>query len=364
MPRTIMARAFVTALLTLGTALAGESGATRPWLKEVATPEQVAGLHTFRAEADVSVSDGTGFSTPVLFHDPQRAVFRSRDSERTVTMGVEGRYVWSFDGTAETEADPFVRDFVLGHQFHAQILVFDGLYPDHDGPQEAEFLGRSCRVVSAGDEEDLKALYFEPAGRPIGMRTHHGPEMRIVIEFHDWKEVSGLSLPFLVRIDDGKAVFEYRYTEIRLNDGSLAEFRAPLERLTDEQALLRLHRVFMDGHLFGRSDGMREALADHVVIVGRGEVDSISGEETLETLRGILARTDYTLYDDLIRPMVRVSEDGTLGWVIVQIAAEGFRLDDDGRPTEPVEFVSAWVELYEKVDGVWRMNGNVSNFRQ
>ena len=52
-----------------------------------------------------------------------------------------------------------------------------------------------------------------------------------------------------------------------------------------------------------------------------------------------------------------------LGWVIVQVDARGLQLDEDGRPTSPLEFVSLWVELYEKVDGSWRINGNVSNFR-
>jgi len=34
-----------------------------------------------------------------------------------------------------------------------------------------------------------------------------------------------------------------------------------------------------------------------------------------------------------------------------------------GDGTVPVEFVSAWIELYRKVDGRWMRTGNVSNFR-
>jgi hypothetical protein len=217
--------------------------------------------------------------------------------------------------------------------------------------------------VTTGDDNSLRSLYYDPAGRPLGMRVHHGPEMRITISFGDWRDVDGISLPFLVSIDDRKAVFEYHYTDVRLNESSLADFRAPLDQLTDEQALLRLHRVFMDGHLFGRTNGMKEGLAEDVVIVSRGEVHPLSGAETLEMLTEILERTDYTVYDDLIRPVVRVSNDGTLGWVIVQVAARGHQRGEEGKPTKPLEFISAWVELYEKMDGSWRMSGNVSNFR-
>ena len=360
-------KALRATLLVLGAlswpVLAAGSDAPRPWLKGIATPNELAGIHTVRAEADVEVSDGENFNTTVIYHDPQRAVFRSKDADRTVTMGIEGKYVWTFDGTVEIEADPFVREFVLGHQFHAQILFYDRLYPDHEEPRQTTLEDRPCSVVTSGDDNSLRSLYYDPAGRPLGMRMHHGPEMRITIKFGDWREVGGVSLPFLVWIDDGRAQFEYHYTDVRLNEGSLEEFRAPLDQLTDEQALLRLHRVFMDDHLFGRSSGMKEGLAENVVIVSRGEVHPLSGDETLQTLKGILARTDYTVYDDLIRPVVRVSNDGTLGWVIVQVAAGGVQLDEEGKPAGPLEFVSAWVELYEKVDGSWRMNGNVSNFR-
>jgi hypothetical protein len=363
----VVMRTLGAALLVVGVlswpVLAGAPDTSRPWLKRIATPDKLAGIHTIGAEAAVEVSDGTGFHTAVVYHDPQRAAFRIQDADRNTTMGIEGKYVWSFDGTAEIEADPFVREFVLGHQFHAQILFYDRLYPDHEDPRQTTFEDRPCSVVTTGDEESLRSLYYDPAGLPLGMRMHHGPEMRISIRFGDWRKVGGVSLPFLVWIDDGKAQFEYHYTEVRLNEGSLAEFRAPLDRLTDEQALLRLHRVFMDGHLFGRSSGMQEGLAENVVIVSRGEVHPLSGDETLQTLKGVLARTDYTVYDDLIRPVVRVSDDGSLGWVIVQVAAGGVRLDEQGKPAGPIEFVSAWVELYEKVDGTWRMNGNVSNFR-
>ena len=69
--------------------LAAEPEAPRPWLKRVAPPDRLAKIHTLRAEANVEVSDGTSFSTTVVYHDPQHAVFRSQDAERTMTMGIE-----------------------------------------------------------------------------------------------------------------------------------------------------------------------------------------------------------------------------------------------------------------------------------
>ena len=73
-------KALTAAMFVLGVlswpVLAAESDASRPWLKGVATPDELAGIHTVHAEADVEVSDGKNFSTTVVYHDPQRAAFR------------------------------------------------------------------------------------------------------------------------------------------------------------------------------------------------------------------------------------------------------------------------------------------------
>jgi hypothetical protein len=59
---------------------------------------------------------------------------------------------------------------------------------------------------------------------------------------------------------------------------------------------------------------------------------------------------------------VTVSRDGTLGWVVVQVEARGVQRTADGT-REPIAFVSAWIEMYEKRGGRWFRVGNVSNFR-
>ncbi len=217
----------LVALSLPGHGAEAEAEASRPWLTGVTTGTRLGEIRSIRAEAEVKVSDGTGFNTAVLYSDPQHAAFRTLDGDRSLTVGIDAGYVWQFDGTAESEAEPFVRELVLGHQFHAQILFYDRLYPEHEPPHADTFEDQPCQAVSFGDENSLRSLYYDPAGRPLGMRMHYGPEMRITIKFDQWKEVGGVTLPFLVSIDDGRAQFDYHYTDVRFNDGSLANFRAP-----------------------------------------------------------------------------------------------------------------------------------------
>jgi hypothetical protein len=63
-----------------------------------------------------------------------------------------------------------------------------------------------------------------------------------------------------------------------------------------------------------------------------------------------------------VEPVVTVSADGTLGWVVVQVQARGVQTSKPGE-TQPLQFVSAWIELYAKREGRWYRVGNVSNFK-
>jgi hypothetical protein len=98
------------------------------------------------------------------------------------------------------------------------------------------------------------------------------------------------------------------------------------------------------------------------VQANKGVISHPSLEERRERFRAYLGSTRFEVYRDVADPVVRVSDDGTLGWVIVQVEARGVQTQADGR-TEPLQFTSAWIELYEKRGGRWVRTGNVSNFK-
>ncbi len=71
--------------------------------------------------------------------------------------------------------------------------------------------------------------------------------------------------------------------------------------------------------------------------------------------------SEFQTYGDMVPPVVKVSADGTLGWVIAQVEVAGAQAVADGESAS-LAFVSAWIELYEKRGGEWARIGNVSNF--
>jgi len=75
-----------------------------------------------------------------------------------------------------------------------------------------------------------------------------------------------------------------------------------------------------------------------------------------------LQDASFTTYRDLRDPIVRISDDGLLGWLIAEVEIEGTATGPDGT-RQGFRDAWAWVELYERTNAGWRLTGNASNRR-
>ncbi len=130
----------------------------------------------------------------------------------------------------------------------------------------------------------------------------------------------------------------------------------------EKEKLLALHEEFKAAHVRGDADPILQRLAENYVRVSRGEVTHPRPGDMASRMQDYLGRTTFSEYRDLRPPIVRVSDDGTLGWVIVELQARGVQTDPEGTE-EPLEFTCAWISLFEKRDGEWVTTGDVSTFR-
>ena len=136
----------------------------------------------------------------------------------------------------------------------------------------------------------------------------------------------------------------------------------PSQQDDDVRALLRLHESGLQAHRDSNIDALLAPESDDYVVSSRGEISRPEKSKRRDFLGPYLAATRFSVYRDQVPPVVKVSKDGTLGWVIVQIEAKGEQRTSGGQ-VRPLEFVSSWIELYEKRDGRWLRVGNVSNFK-
>jgi hypothetical protein len=119
----------------------------------------------------------------------------------------------------------------------------------------------------------------------------------------------------------------------------------------------------MEAHRSGNIELLLRDEAQDYVVASRGEISHPTLEERRAFLGPYLRDTRFTEYVDIVPPIVKISRDGTLGWVIVQVRARGEQVVADGT-RQPLEFESAWISLYEKRGKEWRRVGNVSNFKE
>jgi hypothetical protein len=118
----------------------------------------------------------------------------------------------------------------------------------------------------------------------------------------------------------------------------------------------------MQAHRESNVDLLLRSDGPEFVSANRGQITLPSLEERRARFQQYLGTTRFTEYIDLVPPVVRVSKDGSLGWVIVQVRAAGVQTIQN-RGAQPLAFESAWIELYERHEGKWYRVGNVSNLK-
>jgi ketosteroid isomerase-like protein len=132
--------------------------------------------------------------------------------------------------------------------------------------------------------------------------------------------------------------------------------------MSDVEAILKMHKDVIDAHKNNDVDALFAIEAEEIVRVSRGEVLYPSKKDRFARFKWYFEHTEFEEYRDLVEPIVRVSEDGTLGWLIAQVKIVGTQTDDDGEQSR-IDSVWAWIELYEKKNGRWYRTGDVSNLR-
>jgi hypothetical protein len=130
---------------------------------------------------------------------------------------------------------------------------------------------------------------------------------------------------------------------------------------SDLSQLLALHEKVLEAHRKTDIDMLMEDAVEQYVLVTSGEVLYPTVEERKLRLGEYFSITRFDKYEDSMPPVVKISADGSLAWLIARVSVTAEQ--DIAGENQSFDFVSAWIELYEKQDGRWVQIGNVSNFK-
>jgi len=127
------------------------------------------------------------------------------------------------------------------------------------------------------------------------------------------------------------------------------------------QELLALHANDRSAHFATNVAALIAHEADPLIYVRNGAIQRIPREVRRQDFEQYFHNATYFEWDDLEPPIVQVSEDASLGWVISRTKVRRGQVDEAGVERER-EFIYAGIMTYGKCEGQWVCTANVSTF--
>ena len=163
-----------------------------------------------------------------------------------------------------------------------------------------------------------------------------------------------------LRAFDGRTI----WPDEKLKDSTI--LKLPLETViapspdlaAETKALLALHQLEIRAHIERDADALAANHGDDFVSASRGRIDRSSKEQTRAFFKRYFEGASYPQYEDAEPPIVRLSDDASMGWVLSRLRV---RRVHEGKETA---FVYAGIMAYEKQDGRWIRVANASTFAE
>ena len=99
--------------------------------------------------------------------------------------------------------------------------------------------------------------------------------------------------------------------------------------------------------------------ADTTISIRKGSVNTQTSAESRKRVESYFNSVEFIHWDDVAPPLIDISEDGSIAYAIVQKNVVLTYKDTLGVPLMDTTNY-AWVTIYKKLDGEWKMVCNAS----
>jgi ketosteroid isomerase-like protein len=148
--------------------------------------------------------------------------------------------------------------------------------------------------------------------------------------------------------------------------GLLLNAARPVESVPDlaseRAALLAQHESARLAHFDRDVEKLMSGIAPELLYVRDGKITRRTKEQGRAQFTEYFRSAEFSMWDDLEPPVVQVSPDGKIAWMLCRVKVKYVRTSPDGTKT-PTEFVCAWLATYEKQGNRWLMTANASTFQ-
>jgi len=127
----------------------------------------------------------------------------------------------------------------------------------------------------------------------------------------------------------------------------------------DEKGIRALLLQERKAHFDRNVDMFVSEFADSMIGVNKGKVSVLSLEQNKQRIRPYFENVQFIKWDDVAEPVIRFSDDGNMAYAIIQKQVIVSYPDSTGRPlVDTTDY--AWVSIYRKKKGVWKVEANIS----
>lgn len=142
---------------------------------------------------------------------------------------------------------------------------------------------------------------------------------------------------------------------------AFAQVPAPVNLERERAEVLRMHQADREAHFKTDVDLLQAHSPEEFIAVSGGKIYRTTKAEERKQFEEYFSGATYYEWDDLEEPIIRVSDDGSMAWMITRIRVRRVQKDASGAEREQT-FVYAGIMTYEKKESRWVRVANVSTF--
>jgi len=141
---------------------------------------------------------------------------------------------------------------------------------------------------------------------------------------------------------------------------SSAKAQKAIDLEKEKEELLKVHKVDREAHFKTDVDLLLQHSTEEFISVNSGKISKSSRTELKQMFEEYFENAKYYEWDDLETPIIRISNDASMAWMIVRIKVK--RTQFKSNENKDREFVYAGIMTYEKQHNKWVRIANVSTF--
>jgi hypothetical protein len=322
--------------------------------------DELGRIRNIRAFADCTGPNGK-YTTEIYSAKNSRLIFRQvRQTGKSFAGQTNGNVFWTKDETNGefSLADKSTASIWRSHEFQWLAIALMERFSEPSFAGRENFAGKDALKLSMKDElGNPTSVFFDAeSGLWLGFISlnpsgEQRETVRVVI--NEWKTIGKVKLPSKVTATDKQGDFVLDFQDISVNGIDERLFAVPIKVVAMNE-LLELHNQQRVAHFNRDAKLLMSDSADDFTSVSNGKINRPAREKSISGIQRYFDSSTFLEWDDITPPVIRVSDDATMAYVIVHKKVRLLAKTETGGSQEETE-VFAWVAIYQKRNGQWKM---------